>query len=151
MIQSAGALSLQISLQTFEFGSLSGAVGEDAAELGLCHCLDVGGCEVEYLLAGCKEGLEGGLCLGIMRAAELTFVAPIQAFAFGLRHPFGQFSSALYQLARQASAGIGGAAIGAQRSSGTRFHATAALSTSHSARLVGLKCQGGDHFAKKEK
>ena len=113
--------------------------------------LDVDGCEVEYLLAGSKEGLAGGLRLGIMRAAELTFIAAVEAFAFGLRHPFGQFASALYKLARQASAGIGGAAIGAQRSSGTRFHATAALSTSHSAWLVGLKRQGGDHFAKKEK
>ena len=64
-------------------------MGEDAAELGLCHCLDVGGCEVEYLLAGSKEGLAGGLCLGIMRAAELTFIAAVEAFAFGLRHPFG--------------------------------------------------------------
>ena len=126
-------------------------MGEDSTELWLCHCLYVGGAEVEYLLAGSKEGLAGGLCLGIMRAAELALIAPIQAVAFGLRHPFGQFAAALYQLARQASAGIGGAAIGTQRSSGTRFHATAALSTSHSAWLVGLKRQGGDHFAKKEK
>ena len=74
-------------------------MGEDSTELGLCHCLDVGGCEVEYLLAGSKEGLEGGLSLGIMRAAELALIAPIQAVAFGLRHPFGQFAAAFYKLA----------------------------------------------------
>ena len=126
-------------------------MGKSSTKIGLGHRSDVAGGEVEYLLAGSKEGIAGELRLGIMRAAELTFVAAVEAFTFGLRHPFGQLSAALYKLAREASAGVGGAAIGAQCSSGTRLHATAALSTSHSAWLVGLKRQGGDHFAKKEK
>ena len=62
-------LSLQVSLQAVEFGAFYGAVGEDAAELGLCHRLDVGGCKVEYLFSWRELGFGGGLRLDIMRTA----------------------------------------------------------------------------------
>ena len=121
----------QIPLQARQFHALDGAVRKQPAELGWRHGLDGSRRERKYVVTRSKVVDGGWLRQGVVRAHQLALVAAVQAVAFNLSHPLGQlFATVFNEQARQASRRIEGAAIGTERTTGTRIHASAAAATS---------------------